>query len=117
MSGTGISKSQIPVIALDHSLFQNKATKKTKGKRYTETQANDTKMTLPTLSQFPSRFPPPPLKKLITEIKSNSIRGIIIQGQVPLHSLTNIKSVKSEDRDSTLSTGIYGTGTYVCVLE
>ena len=39
------------------------------------------------------------------------------QGQVPLHSLTNIKSVKSEDGDSTLSTGIYGTGTYVCVLE
>ena len=32
-------------------------------------------------------------------------------------SLTNIKSVKSEDGDSTLSTGIYGTGTYVCVLE
>ena len=36
------------------------------------------------------------------------------QGQVPLHSLSNIKS---EDRDSTLSKGIYGTGTYVCVLE
>ena len=36
------------------------------------------------------------------------------QGKVPLHSLSNIKS---EDRDSTLSTGIYGTGTYVSVLE
>ena len=36
------------------------------------------------------------------------------QGQVPLHSLSNIKS---EERDSTLSTGIHGTGTYVCVLE
>ena len=36
------------------------------------------------------------------------------QGQVPLHSLSN---VKSEERDSTLSTGIYGTGTYVSVLE
>ena len=36
------------------------------------------------------------------------------QGQVHLHSLSNIKS---EDRDSTLSTGIYGTGTYVSVLE
>ena len=36
------------------------------------------------------------------------------QGQVPLHSLSNIKS---EDRDSTLSMGIDGTGTYVCVLE
>ena len=36
------------------------------------------------------------------------------QGQVPLHSLSNIKS---EDRDSTVSMGIDGTGTYVCVLE
>ena len=36
------------------------------------------------------------------------------QGQVHLHPLSNIKS---EDRDSTLSKGIYGTGTYVCVLE
>ena len=36
------------------------------------------------------------------------------QSQVHLHSLSNIKS---EDRDSALSMGIYGTGTYVCVLE
>ena len=36
------------------------------------------------------------------------------QGQVPLHSLSN---VKSEERDSTLSMGIYGTGTYMSVLE
>ena len=36
------------------------------------------------------------------------------QGQVHLHPLSNIKS---EDRDSTLSTGIRGTGIYVCVLE
>ena len=36
------------------------------------------------------------------------------QGQVHLHPLSNIKS---EHRDSTLSTGIYGTGTYVSVLE
>ena len=36
------------------------------------------------------------------------------QGQVHLHPLSNIKS---EDRDSTLSMGIYGTATYVCVLE
>ena len=36
------------------------------------------------------------------------------QGQVHLHPLSNIKS---EDGDSTPSTGIYGTGRYVCVLE
>ena len=36
------------------------------------------------------------------------------ESQVHLHSLSNIKS---EDRDSALSMGIYGTGTYVCVLE
>ena len=36
------------------------------------------------------------------------------QGQVHLHPLRNIKS---EDGDSTLSTDIYGTGTYVCVLK
>ena len=85
-----------------------------------------------------------PLKKSITAIKNNSVRGIIIfmkefrigsievvrafnshshpypdkeggyQGHLHLHSLSNIKS---EDGDSTLSTGIYGTGTYVSVLE
>ena len=74
MSGTGISKPQIPVIVLNHSLFQNKATKKTKGKRYTEPQANDTKTTV----AISSRLPPPPPKKPIRAIKNNSIGGIII---------------------------------------
>ena len=34
------------------------------------------------------------------------------QGQIPLHSLSN---TKSEERDSTLSTGIYGWDRYLCV--